>query len=88
MDEFFPDCWQSAMLLMWYDDVLPLSNTTLALFVDGITYTHETRCKRPIYTDRFNCTHMYVIAVNCEGTLLSRDEHGHLAVYGIFLTKR
>lgn len=39
MEEVLADCWQSAMLLMWYDDVFPLSNTTfMALFADGMIY--------------------------------------------------
>jgi hypothetical protein len=38
IDDDLVDCRHPTMLWMWYDVVLPLSNTAFARLVDGITY--------------------------------------------------
>jgi hypothetical protein len=46
VDEDFVDCWHPAMLLMWYDNVLTLSKTALALLATGMIWENIAKKNR------------------------------------------
>jgi hypothetical protein len=71
--------------LMWYDDVLPLSKTTLAaLFVVGMIYIH-TYTKSGEKASKGMNTHVDIGPVDRECAFVLPDDHRHLSVNGVFL---
>lgn len=87
-EDDLPDCWHETRESMWYEDVLPLSKTALAaLFVVGMIYTHKKKLEGNEIIVNNNETHVDIWTVDREGTFMPPDDHRHLSVNGIFLTK-
>lgn len=71
------------MLLIWYEDVFPLSKTALALLAEGIICRNSVGAM--VKGASQDDTNMNIVAIDCKYSFLSGDEHWHLSVNCIFL---